>query len=149
MSATALVAIDGRTYFLKRHDGRVRSRERRARQHASVGNRRPRGLTTPAILAARDGSTVHERGTVLYEVYESAAGVDHYRDVPSWHPFLSRAHASAAGAVLARFHRAAADFNAAAWDFGPLIDSVAVMLAPDPAVAVKPHGTPPPPWGGQ
>ncbi len=137
MSAAALVESDGRTYFLKRHDVRVRSRERLVLEHAFVGHLRSRGLNTPAVLAARDGSTVHERGRVLYEVYEPATGVDHYRDVPSWHPFLSRAHAGAAGAALARFHRAAADFDPAAWDFGPLLDSVAVILAPDPATAYR------------
>ncbi|MHB8334392.1 MAG: phosphotransferase enzyme family protein [Acidimicrobiales bacterium] len=137
MSAAALVELDSRTYFLKRHDVRVRSRERLALEHAFVGHLRSRGLNTPAVLAARDGSTVHERGRVLYEVYEQAVGVDHYRDVPSWHPFLSRAHAGAAGAALARFHRAAAGFDAAASGFGPLLDSVAVVLAPDPATAYR------------
>ena len=137
MSAAALVELESRTYFLKRHDVRVRSRERLALEHAFVDHVRSRGLNTPAVLAARDGSTVHEREQVLYEVYERAAGVDHYRDVPSWHPFLSRAHAGAAGAALARFHRAAAGFDAAAWDFGPLLDSVAVILAPDPEAAYR------------
>ena len=134
MSAAALVELDSQTYFLKRHDVRVRSRERLALEHAFVDHVRSRGLNTPAVLAARDGSTVHEREQVLYEVYERAAGVDHYRDVPSWHPFLSHAHA---GAALARFHRAAAGFDAAAWDFGPLLDSVAVILAPDPEAAYR------------
>ena len=137
MSAAALVELDSQTYFLKRHDVRVRSRERLALEHAFVDHVRSRGLNTPAVLAARDGSTVHEREQVLYEVYERAAGVDHYRDVPSWHPFLSHAHAGAAGAALARFHRAAAGFDAAAWDFGPLLDSVAVILAPDPEAAYR------------
>ena len=137
MSAAALVELGGRTYFLKRHDVRVRSRERLVLEHAFVGHLRARGLNTPAVLAARDGSTVHERGRVLYEVYEPADGVDHYRDVPSWHPFQSRAHAEAAGAALARFHRAASDFDSAAWDFSPLLDSVAVILAPDPAAAYR------------
>ncbi len=137
MSAAALVELKSRTYFLKRHDVRVRSRERLALEHAFVDHLRSRGLNTPAVLATPDGSTVYERGRVLYEVYEQAAGVDRYRDVPSWHPFLSRAHAGAAGAALARFHRAAAGFDAAPWGFGPLLDSVAVILTPDPEAAYR------------
>ena len=137
MSAAALVAVGDATYFLKRHHVRVRSTERLALEHDFARHLRTRGLSTPAILATRDGSTVVERDQFVYELHECALGEDRYRDVPSWYPFISRADAQAAGAALAHLHRAAADFLAAAWDFGPLVDAASVILAADPADAYR------------
>ncbi len=134
MSAAALVTLGDATYFVKRHDARVRSSERLALEHAFARHLRARGLSTPAILATRDGSSVYEHDPFVYEVHECAPGEDRYRDVPSWYPFTSHPDAHAAGVALAHFHRAAADFPAAAWDFGPLIDADLVLAAePDDA----------------
>ena len=133
MSAAVLAGDQRRSVFVKRHHRRVRSRERLEIEHAFVGHLRSRGVATPRVLVATGGGTVVERGEFVYEVHATAAGHDLYRDVPSWHPFLHPSHARSAGAALARFHRAAADFPAAGWGFGVLVDSAAVLLADDPA----------------
>ncbi len=137
MSAAALVGDQRRSVFVKRHHRRVRSRERLELEHAFVGHLRSRGVATPRVLVAAGGGTVVERGEFIYEVHETAAGLDLYRDVPSWHPFVHPSHARSAGAALARFHRAAADFPAAGSRFGVLVDSAAVLLADDPADAYQ------------
>jgi Ser/Thr protein kinase RdoA (MazF antagonist) len=51
-------------------------------------------------------------GDWVWEAHPVAPGDDLYRDAPSWTPFQSEAHAHAAGAALARLHRAAADYAA-------------------------------------
>ncbi len=137
MSAAALVAIAGRTLFVKRHHIRVRSRQRLELEHDFAHHLRSRGIDTPMILATSDGSSVVAHGDYLYEVHEVAADVDLYRDVPSWHPFLHRGHAKAAGAALAQFHAAAADFNVGPWPFDVLVDSSSITLAADPPDAYR------------
>ncbi len=135
MSAGALVTTGTRSVFVKRHHVRVRSRRRLELEHDFVRHLRAREVSTPAVLVTRRGSSVVERGDFLYEVHDVAIGVDLYRDVLSWHPFDHRAHARSAGSALARFHRAAADFDAPAWPFGALVDSVEVLGAESPAEA--------------
>lgn len=137
MSAAALVAIEDRTLFVKRHHVRVRSAARLQLEHDFAGHLRSRGVVTPAILTSKDGSSVLARGDFVYEVHEVAAGVDLYRDVPSWHRFRHRDHAEAAGAALARFHAAAADFDVGPWDFDVLLDSAMIALAADPPAAYR------------
>src|SRR5262249_57821855 len=61
-----------------------------------------------------------------------AAGIDLYRDVLSWEPFTSAQHARAAGAALARFHRASASFGMPERAPAVLTNSCAVITAPDP-----------------
>ncbi len=135
MSVGALVTTGTRRVFVKRHHVRVRSRERLELEHAFGRHLRARGVNTPAVMTSRRGSSVVEREDFLYEVHELAAGVDVYRDVPSWHPFQHRAHARSAGAALARFHRASADFDAPPGRFGALVDSVEILRAASPTQA--------------
>jgi Ser/Thr protein kinase RdoA (MazF antagonist) len=61
-----------------------------------------------------------------------AAGIDLYRDAMSWTPYLSPGHARAAGAALARLHRAAAGFARAARPPAVLTSSCCVITAADP-----------------
>ncbi len=137
MSSAALVTWGDAVLFVKRHDLRVRSLERLRVEHAFAQHLRERGQSVPRILRFANGDTVLRRGGAVYEVHESAAGVDLYRDVPSWYPFTSLEHARAAGATLAQLHDAARDFTAPATTHGVLSSSVAVVAASDPIDALR------------
>jgi Ser/Thr protein kinase RdoA (MazF antagonist) len=76
------------------------------------------------------------RGDFVYEVHEVAPGIDLYRDAMSWTPFASTGHARAAGAALARLHRAAAGFGWPARPPAVLMNSCDVITAADPLTEV-------------
>jgi Ser/Thr protein kinase RdoA (MazF antagonist) len=137
MSAAALVRKGTTTVFVKRHHVTVRSRARLEREHQFARHLRGSGVAVPAVLATTSGATVIERDDYVYEVHDSARGVDLYRDVASWYPFVSPAHAVSAGRALANFHRAARDFAAPTWDLEVLSGSVAIVDAEDPSLALR------------
>ncbi|HEY5120404.1 MAG TPA: phosphotransferase, partial [Acidimicrobiales bacterium] len=101
-------------------------------EHKFSSYLRARGQSLPAVLRCTNGDTVVQKGDFIYEVHERAAGVDLYRDVPSWYPFTSLDHARAAGRALARFHRAARDFPLPPSVPGVLTSSTAIVVATDP-----------------
>lgn len=136
MSAAALVRRAGGQVFVKRHHRLVRSAGQLAAEHAFAAHLRARGVAVPAVLATAAGATTTVSGDYVYEVHALASGLDLYRDAPSWSPFTSLGHARAAGAALARLHRASAGF---AWPERPpgvLMSSCAVIVAPDPLAEV-------------
>lgn len=137
MSAAALVRKGMTVVFVKRHHVSVRTRARLEREHQFARHLRDRGVSVPAVLATTSGATVIERDEYVYEVHDSARGVDLYRDVPSWYPFVSLQHAVSAGRALANFHRAARDFAAPTWSLEVLTDSVAIVGAEDPQLALR------------
>jgi len=137
MSAAALVRKGTTVVFVKRHHVSVRTRARLEREHQFARHLRDRGVSVPAVLATTSGETVIERDDYVYEVHDSAQGVDLYRDVPSWYPFVSLAHAVSAGRALANFHHAARDFAAPAWDPEALSGSVTIVGAEDPQLALR------------
>jgi len=137
MSAAALVRRSGRKLFVKRHGKRVRNAGQLMAEHAFAGHLRGQGLPVPAVLRAADGSAALTLDGWVYEVHEVAAGVDLYRDAVSWSPFASLGHARAAGAALARLHRAAAGFGWPARPWGVLVNSCHVITAADPLAEVE------------
>jgi Ser/Thr protein kinase RdoA (MazF antagonist) len=136
LSAAAVVRGARCEYFVKRHHVSVRDGERLRVEHAFASHLRDRGQPVARVLADGDGDTVWREGDYLYEVHETAPGVDRYRDVPSWYPYATLDHARSAGSALARFHDAAADFAASASPPGVVTNSVAVLAAADPLVAL-------------
>ncbi|HYA44506.1 MAG TPA: phosphotransferase, partial [Acidimicrobiales bacterium] len=140
MWAAGLVQGPWGTVFVKRHDKRVRDVEQLAAEHALAGHLRLGGLPVPAVLSVRlsmrTGATTLQSGDYVYEVHQAAAGLDLYRDAPSWSPFRSLGHAFAAGRELARLHLAAAGFDLPARPPGVLMVSCGVVAAPDPLAAV-------------
>jgi Ser/Thr protein kinase RdoA (MazF antagonist) len=136
MSAAALVDSGGEEVFVKRHHVRVRTAAQLGAEHALAGHLDALGLAVPAVLRLPDGGTTVRSGDYLYEVHARATGIDAYRDVLSWEPFTSTQHAWAAGAALARFHRASAGFGLPARPPAVLTNSCAVITAPDPLAAV-------------
>jgi Ser/Thr protein kinase RdoA (MazF antagonist) len=136
MSAAALVSCEGREVFVKRHHKLVRTAGQLNAEHALADHLRTLGVAVPAVLRRPDGGSTVTSGDYLYEVHALAQGVDVYRDVLSWEPFLSVQHARAAGAALARFHRASASFGLAERPLAVLTNSCAVITATDPLAAV-------------
>lgn len=135
-SAAALVRRGGQTLFVKRHDVRVRTARQLAAEHAFAGHLRARGIPVPEVLRTRSGRHTVTSGDAVYEVHRAAPGLDLYRDAMSWTPFTSLGHARAAGAALARLHRAAAGFRRAARPPAVLTSSCAIITAADPVEAV-------------
>jgi Ser/Thr protein kinase RdoA (MazF antagonist) len=136
MSAAGLVRHGTGTVFVKRHHVRVRSAAQLAAEHAFATHLRASGLPVPAVRRTAAGRTVVAEGDFVYEVHEVAEGLDLYRDAMSWTPYLSPGHARAAGAALARLHRAAAGFTRAARPPAVLTSSCGVITAADPLAAV-------------
>jgi Ser/Thr protein kinase RdoA (MazF antagonist) len=136
MSAAALVDSDGAEVFVKRHHVLVRTAAQLTAEHALADHLRALGVAVPAVRRLPDGGSTVRSGDYLYEVHARAAGIDSYRDVLSWEPFTSVRHARAAGAALARFHRASASFGLPGRPPAVLTSSCAVITAADPLAAV-------------
>ena len=136
MSAAGLVRHGDGAVFVKRHHTRVRSAGQFAAEHAFAAHLRAHGLPVPAVWRTAGGATTVARGDFVYEVQEVAAGIDLYRDAMSWTPYLSTGQARAAGAALARLHRAAAGFTRAARPPAVLTSSCDVITAADPLATV-------------
>jgi len=126
----------GEEVFVKRHHRLVRTARQLAPEHAFAAHLRARGVAVPAVLSTPQGGTTTVSGDYVYEVHALAGGADLYRDAPSWTPFESPGHAWAAGAALARLHRASAGFSRPARPPAVLTGSCAVITAPDPLAAV-------------
>jgi Ser/Thr protein kinase RdoA (MazF antagonist) len=136
MSAAALVGCDGGEVFVKRHHIRVRTAAQLSAEHALADHLRALGVAVPAPLRLPGGGSVVASGDYVYEANALAQGVDVYRDARSWEPFLSVQHARAAGAALARFHRASVSFGLPERPPAVLTNSCAVITSADPLAAV-------------
>jgi Ser/Thr protein kinase RdoA (MazF antagonist) len=136
MSAAALVRCGGAEVFVKRHHKLVRTAAQLTAEHALADHLRALGVAVPAVLRLPDGGSVAASGDYVYEVHALAPGVDVYRDVLSWEPFLGVQHARAAGAALARFHQASVRFGLPERLPAVLTNSCAVITAADPLAAV-------------
>jgi Ser/Thr protein kinase RdoA (MazF antagonist) len=117
LSAAALVELDGRPVFVKRHARAVRTPEHLADEHRFASHLRAHGVPVPEVLGLR------AVGNWVYEVHAPGGGCDAYRDVPSWQPFLRPAHARATGGALARLASAGASYRAPARPPQPLVTS--------------------------
>ncbi len=136
MSAAALVRCGGAEVFVKRHHKLVRTAAQLTAEHALADHLRALGVAVPAVLRLPGGGSVAASGDYVYEVHALVPGVDVYRDVPSWAPFLGVQHARAAGAALARFHQASVSFGLPERPPAVLTNSCAVITAADPLAAV-------------
>jgi len=136
MSAAALVRCGVEEVFVKRHHTSVRSAGQLPTEHALAAHLRALGVAVPAVLRTPSGATAVATGDYVYEVHALAGGIDLYRDALSWSPFTGLHHARAAGAALARFHRASASFGLPGRPAGVLTSSCAVITAADPLAEV-------------
>jgi len=136
-SAATLVHTTEGAFFLKRHHHSLRSVAGLAEEHAFIAHLASAGVSVPEILSTADGATAVAWGEWSYELHREGPGLDLYRDSLSWTPFLSHAHAHAAGVALARLHVAARSFTAPARRLQPLVASSTILPAADPIAAVE------------
>lgn len=130
-SAAARVATSTGEVFVKRHHVAVRTPLGLAEEHAFMAHLRACGVPVPRVLRDADGATAIGRGDWTYEVHAPATGVDLYRDSFSWSPLADLARARAAGRMLARLHRASADYAAFTRTPTVLVSRDDVLRAPD------------------
>lgn len=135
-SAACLVDTDAGTLFLKRHPERLRSAADLTVEHGFMAHLQRGGVAVPHVLRDAAGSTALAEAGWTYELHAAAPGSDLYRDRHSWTGFLDPAHANAAGAALARMHRAAQGHAAPARDDRPLVASFTLVPARDPLAAL-------------
>ncbi|WP_294235569.1 phosphotransferase [uncultured Sphingomonas sp.] len=136
-SAATLIRTSDGVLLLKRHDRRVRSVAGLAEEHRFIAHLAAAGMPVPELLRTGEGASAVALGEGTYELHRQAPGEDLYRDQPSWTPFRSHDHAVAAGAALARLHRAAHGFDAPARAVQPLVASFSILSATDPLAAVE------------
>ncbi|MEX3526757.1 MAG: phosphotransferase [Burkholderia sp.] len=136
-SAAVLARMaDGGELFVKRHHASLRDVAGLEDEHRFIAHLRAHGLPVAEVLADARGSTATRRGDWTYEVHAASPGVDVYRGVMSWKPFLHASHAGAAGRMLATLHRASAGFDAPARQPKPLLSSFRVLGEADLAAAL-------------
>ncbi|WP_066093841.1 phosphotransferase enzyme family protein [Xanthomonas massiliensis] len=135
---SAAAAADTRlgTLFVKRHHRRLRDVATLAEEHRFIEHLRARGLPVPALLRDGGGHSAFADGHWTYEIQRAATGEDLYRDAPSWTAFRAPAHAEAAGAMLARLHRAAAGHPAAPRSTSLLVGNLRLFGQADPLQAI-------------
>jgi len=122
-SAAALVRTARGTVFIKRHDARVRDVASLREEHRFMEHLRARGISVPSVVRDRHEATAVALEGWIYEVHETAEGVDAYREAHSWEPVRSHGQARALGRALAQLHRAAEGFTAPARRARPLLAS--------------------------
>jgi Ser/Thr protein kinase RdoA (MazF antagonist) len=132
-SAASVVATRTAQVFIKRHHCAVRDREGLLEEHRFLAYLLAHGVPVPRVLISAAGETEIEIGEWTYEVHERPTGIDLYEDAISWTPFRSAVHAHSAGQSLARLHLAAQDFTALPRKPRPLVASLTVFAAADPA----------------
>jgi len=137
-SAASVVETPRGPVFVKRHGHQVRNWASLMEEHrliAHLAAQLPNLVQEP--LADRDGQTVvcsrdWSDADWTYEVHPLATGIDLYEDALSWTPFRSTGHALAAGLAMARLHRAAGSYDAAAREPRQLISSYSIFASGDP-----------------
>jgi len=137
LSAAAKVQTEDTCVFIKRHHRKVRDAGTLAEEHRFMAHLRDHGIPVPRVLSDRAGASAHEHDEWSYEVHACARGRDLYRDAVSWTPLRDLDHARAAGAMLARLHRAAAGYRAPQRDTHILVARDDLLRAPGPVAALE------------
>ncbi|ATJ90570.1 phosphotransferase enzyme family protein [Acetobacter tropicalis] len=99
-------------FILKRHHASLRTVAALEEEHAFMQHLAAKDVPVCLPVATRSGHTALAQGEWTYELFPPAPGQDDYRDVMSWKPYHSTAHARAAGQALGRLHLAASDYAA-------------------------------------
>ena len=133
LSAAGVVETRAGRIFIKRHHRTVRDREGLLEEHRFLMHLADAGAQVARVLGSASGDTAIEIDEWTYEVHETPAGIDLYREAISWTPFRCAAHARAAGEALARLHLAGARFCAPRRKPQPLVASFTFFAAEDPA----------------
>jgi Ser/Thr protein kinase RdoA (MazF antagonist) len=136
-SAGAIALTDAGQIFIKRHDSRVRDVDGLTEEHGFIAHLRAAGLPVVEVVQDRDGASAVAGADSIYEVHRVAPGVDVYREALSWSPFVSCAHAFAAGRALAQLHHAAAAYSAPARRARILVGSFSIFNSAEPLAAMQ------------
>ncbi|MBG6289144.1 phosphotransferase [Pseudomonas nitroreducens] len=136
-SAAALVETANGPLFVKRHHPSVRTADWLEEEHTLLDHLARHGAPVAQVLRDSHGRSAIEGDGWTYEVHQKAEGLDLYRDALSWTPFQHNAHAFAAGAALAKLHRAAEGFNAPSRSASVLVSNLNLFGAPDPLAAIE------------
>ena len=132
-SAASVASTSGGSVFIKRHHRSVRDREGLLEEHRFLSHLLAHGAAVPCVFVNDAGETAIEADEWTYEVHETPAGVDVYRDALSWTPFRCVGHAYSAGRTLARLHRASEGFDAPRRKTQQLVASFTIFAATDAA----------------
>ncbi|MBJ6362572.1 phosphotransferase enzyme family protein [Paenibacillus sp. GCM10012307] len=135
-SATIAETTAGRL-FIKRHHQSVRDAEGLMEEHHLIAHLHSQGIPVSNIIVGAGGHTAFELDEWTYEIHRLAQGFDLYRDAVSWSPFLSVAHAHAAGESLARMHLAAESYTAPPRPPRMLVSSFSIFGSADPYAAMS------------
>jgi Ser/Thr protein kinase RdoA (MazF antagonist) len=136
-SAAALIQGPQGRVFVKRHHVQVRDAAVLQEEHAFIAHLANAGLPVAKVLPAHGGATALERASWTYEVHAEGDGADLYRDTPSWTPLTDLTRAHRVGAMLARLHQAAADYDAPQRNTHVLVARDDLIRTADPVAALK------------
>lgn len=136
-SAASRVLTERQQVFVKRHARVVRDAAALAEEHRFLAHLGAGGAPVPHVLTDQQGGTAIQAGDWTYEVHSVPPGIDLYEDVVSWMPFMSTAHARAAGRIIARLHAAAQDYDAPARKNRPLVAGFTIFADQDPRAALE------------
>ena len=136
-SAASVVATHDGPKFVKRHHRGVRDIAALLEEHRFMAHLRVHGARVPQVFQSETGETAVQLGEWTYEVHGIPQGIDLYENAVSWTPFRSPAHAHSAGQSLARLHRSASRYSAAARQTRPLVASFSIFAAKDPRVSIE------------
>ncbi len=137
LSAAALVDIAQDRIFIKRHHVSVRTSLCLEEEHRFIAHLAKAGFPVVKLYADRHGHTAVAQGEWTYEIHSAGAGEDLYRDTTSWTPLIDLDQAREAGAMLARLHRAACDYNAPQRSTHLLVARDDLLRAHDPIAALQ------------
>jgi len=132
LSAAAIVELEGRKVFVKRHHRSVRTAPELQEEHRFIQHLQAHGAAVGGVLSTVGGNTAVERGDWTYEIHRVGAGVDLYRDSVSWSPFASVDHAVAAGRALGQLHLSSQGFDAPPRSAPLLVSNDQIVRSPEP-----------------
>jgi Ser/Thr protein kinase RdoA (MazF antagonist) len=136
-SAASVVRAGGGRVFVKRHSRSVRDGVALLEEHRFMAHLRAHGCAVPEVLQTASGETALACNEWTYEVHSIPPGIDAYGDAISWTPFRAVGYARAAGAALARLHKAATGFDARAREIRPLVGSFSIFADMDASDSVQ------------
>ncbi|NHO57518.1 phosphotransferase [Acetobacter lambici] len=136
-SAAARIVTDKGPLFVKRHNHALRTPQNLDEEHRLVRYLKQQGVPVAALLETETGDTIFSHDGWTYEVHNIALGLDLYQDRTSWTPFFNMGHAHAAGAMLARVHRALKQYDAPPRSSSLLICDDRLIRQADPLRALS------------
>ncbi len=137
LSAAAIVESRAGRVFVKRQHRSVRTAASLTEEHRFIAHLAAAGVPVVHVLRDHGGSTALEHGDWTYEVHAVCAGLDLYRDAPSWAPLTDLAQAWEAGRMLATLHGGSTGYCAPQRSTHLLVARDDLIRAADPIATLK------------